>query len=299
MLIILFIFFLFILLHHQNHLQLTFLKRLKVIQPIIRRYETQGSSPILVVAEDFNQWVCKYRDENKLFNEFLSAEFAKLWGINIPENALIEIDYDKHIKNFSNKRGLERKFFDKDCFGSLHLKDSLEVNDSFLNDKSFVRKIRNKDVFLKIALFDIWLSNEDRNSGNYNLLLNTEKGGYTLLYVIDHADIFNSSMAYINQNEIEILTEEDTILNSKLSTLLLSNETQIAQKVDDLLRDFRTFVDVCKNNLSDILSQVPVNWKINLQQYQSKVEDAFSEKWLDICDDKFRYYVQQFIIKKR
>lgn len=49
------------------------------------------------MGDDLNQWVCKYNDLNKLFNELLASEFAKLWHINIPECALVEIDYDRHI----------------------------------------------------------------------------------------------------------------------------------------------------------------------------------------------------------
>ena len=84
------------------------MKRLKSIQSIIKKYDTQGSSPVLIMANDLNQWVCKYRDVNQLFNELLAYQFAKIWQINIPEGAFIEIDYEKHIKPLEDKRGLER-----------------------------------------------------------------------------------------------------------------------------------------------------------------------------------------------
>ena len=79
------------------------MKRLKSIQPILKKYDTQGSSPILVMANDLKQWVCKYRNVNQLFNELLSYQFAKIWQINIPECALIEIDYKKHIELLKNR----------------------------------------------------------------------------------------------------------------------------------------------------------------------------------------------------
>ncbi len=59
------------------------MKRLKSIQPILKKYDTQGSSPILVMANDLKQWVCKYRNVNQLFNELLSYQFAKIWHINL------------------------------------------------------------------------------------------------------------------------------------------------------------------------------------------------------------------------
>ena len=55
---------------------------MKAIQPIIKRFYTYGSSPILVMGNDNQLWVCKYNDYNKLFNELLAAELAKIWNIH-------------------------------------------------------------------------------------------------------------------------------------------------------------------------------------------------------------------------
>ena len=280
-------------------IKIALLKRLKCILPIIDRYNTKGSQPILVMGEDFNQWVCKYRDINKLFNELLAYEFAKLWDICIPESALIEINYDKHVQTFSDKKGLERRFFEKECFGSQLLIDALDVNSSMLGNKEVVRKIENKDDLLKISLFDIWLSNEDRNCGNYNLLLKTIEGerGYTLFYIIDNTEIFNSSMAY--SQGLTNITEEDTVLNSELAVLLFKKDTQIVKKVDTLLSLFPYFVGSCKKELSNIYQQIPPKWNINISQYEPKINKLFSEKWLDICNKTFRTYIQTLIIPKQ
>ena len=156
-------------------IRIQLLKTVRSIQPITEKYDTMGSSPILVIGSDFNQWVCKYNDINKLFNELLASEFAKLWQINIPETALVQIDYDKHIIPFNNKKGLERRFFERECFGSRFLDNAFDVNKTLLVNKDIVQRIKNKEDFLKIALFDIWLANEDRNAGNYNLLLRSVK----------------------------------------------------------------------------------------------------------------------------
>lgn len=272
------------------------LKRVKSIQPIIKRYDTQGSRPIQIMGDDLNQWVCKYGDVQKLFNELLAYEFAKLWDIKIPESALIEIDYNKHVQTFSDKKGLDRRFFERECFGSCFLEGTIDVNKSMLGNKEIVRRIKNKDDFLKISLFDIWLSNEDRNCGNYNLLLKTIEGGggYTLLYIIDNADIFNSSMAY-TQGLMDI-TEEDTLLNSELAVLLFKKDTQIVKKVDSLLSLFPSFVESCKKELSNIYQQIPQKWNINISQYETKINELFSENWLNICDKNFRTYIQTQII---
>lgn len=272
------------------------MKRVKSIQPILKRYDTQGSSPILIMGDDLNQWVCKYRDVQKLFNELLAYEFAKLWNICIPESALIEIDYDKHVQTFSEKKGLDRRFFERECFGSCFLEEALDVNKSMLGNKEIVRRIKNKDDFLKISLFDIWLSNEDRNCGNYNLLLKTIEGGggYTLFYIIDNTEIFNSSMAY-TQGLMDI-TEEDTVLNSELAVLLFKKDTQIVKKMNTLLSLFPSFVGSCKKELSNIYQQIPQKWNINISEYDPKINELFSKNWLDICERNFRTYIQTQII---
>lgn len=176
-------------------------------------------------ANDENIWYCKYKDNNILFNELLAYHFAKIWGINIPECAFITIDYEKYIVSYSNedKRLLQKSFFDKECFGSQALEDAFDVDNSIIiTKKQIIRKITNKEDFLKIALFDIWLANEDRKANNYNLLLAPTDKGFTLFYVIDHANIFNTSAAY--RYQICELTEEDTVLNSNLATILFKKK---------------------------------------------------------------------------
>ena len=274
----------------------TQLEKLKSIQPIIKKYDTQGSSPILVMANDLNQWVCKYKHKNQLFNELLAYQFAKIWQINIPECALIEIDYEKHIKPFNEKRGLERRFFERECFGSLFLHNAIEVNKTILIDKNIVRRIKNKNDLLKIALFDIWLSNEDRTTNNYNLLLQAVKGGYSILYIIDNTEIFNSSMAY--SQYIELITQVDSVLNSDLATLIFKNDTETVKEVNTLLKEFPVFTKKCQDHLQSILNQVPQQWHIDLQKYETKIDTIFTENWLKNCENTFREYTQTSIIHK-
>ena len=272
------------------------MKRLKSIQSIIKKYDTQGSSPVLIMANDLNQWVCKYRDVNQLFNELLAYQFAKIWQINIPEGAFIEIDYEKHIKPLEDKRGLERRFFERECFGSLFLQNAIEVNKTILTDKDIIRRIKNKNDLLKIALFDIWLSNEDRTFNNYNLLLQAIKGGFSTLYIIDNTEIFNSSMAY--DQSMELITQGDSVLNSDLATFIFKNDTETVREMNDLLKEFPIFTKNCQDNLQSILNQVPQKWHIDLQSHKTKIDIIFTEDWLKICEHTFRKYIQTSIIHK-
>lgn len=269
------------------------MRTIKAIQPIIKRFYTYGSSPILVMGNDNQLWVCKYNDYNKLFNELLAAELAKIWNINVPESALVSIDYDLCVKNFEDNRGLERRYFERECFGSQYVKDTIDVNNSILVNTKLIDRILNKDDFLKIALFDIWLSNEDRNRGNYNLLLQAIEGGFLWLYVIDHSDIFNSSMAY--SNRLVEITEEESLLTSDLASLLFQNDISLARKLTFLWEDFYRYTVLCNDCLPSILAQVPKNWKIDIPYYEAKIRTIFSPQWIETCKNTFKEYTRHLI----
>lgn len=267
------------------------MKHLRAIQTIQRILPTNGSNPIEIMANDENIWYCKYKDNNILFNELLAYHFAKIWGINIPECALITIDYDKYVADYEDKRLLQKSFFDKECFGSQALEDAFEINNAIIN-KQITQRITNKEDFLKIAIFDILLANEDRNANNYNLLLAPTDKGFTLLYVIDHANIFNTSAAY--RYQICELTEEDTVLNSNLATILFKKNSSFREKVDNLITEFRNSAKLCEGQLPTILAKVPESWKIDISAYKKTIQGIFETKWLDSCERIFREYTQKF-----
>lgn len=149
---------------------------------------------------------------------------------------------------------------------------------------------------LKIALFDIWLSNEDRTFNNYNLLLQAIKGGFSILYIIDNTEIFNSSMAY--DQSMELITQGDSVLNSDLATFIFKNDTETVREMNDLLKEFPIFTKNCQDNLQSILNQVPQKWHIDLQSHKTKIDIIFTEDWLKICEHTFRKYIQTSIIHK-
>lgn len=146
---------------------------------------------------------------------------------------------------------------------------------------------------MKIALFDIWLSNEDRNRGNYNLLLQAIEGGFLWLYVIDHSDIFNSSMAY--NNRLVEITEEESLLTSELALLLFQKDISFAEKQTLLLEDFHRYIVLCNDCLPSILAQVPKNWRIDTPYYETKIRTIFSPQWIETCKNTFKEYTRHLI----
>ena len=272
------------------------MKLLYTIEEVHKIFNTSGSSPLLVTCDDFKDWVCKYDKSPKhLFNELLASEFAKLWNIRTPETALIIVK-DEHIP-FDKFPQLQPAYFKKECFGSLYLKNTKEIDLSFIplfREKSFRNKIQQKSDFLKIALFDIWLANEDRNHNNFNLLLHYSSNNTTFFYAIDHVNIFNSSFLVYG---IADLTEDDTIIKTELAKLLFGNVRKLTEIVDKLVESFYLCTIECENNLELIFDLIPNSWLIDKAEIKTKMlKHLFSDEWKKQCEVNFRTFIQSFIL---
>lgn len=272
------------------------MKSLHSIEEIHKLYETPGSSPVLVTCNDLNDWVCKYdKFPIYLLNELLAYEFARIWGIKVPETAIIKVK-EEHVP-IDKFPKLQKINFKKECFGSLFLKDSKELDITTLalfKEKNFRDKVHDKSDFLKIALFDIWLSNEDRNHNNFNLLLNLSPEKYYFFYAIDHVSIFNSSNLDYGLYQIN---EFESIINTDLAKVLFSKNNKIKDIVNNLVENFYLCKTECKDKLSEILQKVPSSWNIDLDYIKNKLnESIFQEEWNKSCENSFRQFVQSFII---
>ncbi|WP_147243788.1 HipA family kinase [Pedobacter miscanthi] len=272
------------------------MKQLQTIQEVHKMFNTTGSNPLLVTCNDLNDWVCKYdKFPNYLFNELVASEFGKLWGINIPETSLIKVKREHvPVERFPK---LQLNLFDKDCFGSLYIENTKEIDLTFtplFKEKSFRDKVLVKSDFLKIALFDLWLANEDRNYNNNNLLMHYAKDNSLSFYAIDHVAIFNSS--FLNYG-IQALTENESILNTDLARLLFANDRKLGETVNKLIENFYLCTKDCETSLVNILALVPNSWAIDTVEIRSKIEQyLFNDAWKKQCEDHFRAFIHSLIL---
>ncbi len=272
------------------------MQQLYTIEEAHKIFPTNGSSPILVTCNDFRDWVCKYdRASKNLFNELLAAKFAAIWGIRTPEIALIDVRKE-HVP-LDKFPSVRHSFLDHVCFGSLYLEGSKEVDHSLLplfRDPGFQRKLCDRADFLKIALFDIWMANDDRNHNNFNLLLHVSPERMHFFYAIDHVNIFNSS--HLNY-EIAELTEDDSIIKTDLAKVLFGKSRGITEIVNSLVEKFYLCIEECQTKFDEILTLVPASWGINKEETKYKVmQQLFEGQWIKRCEKNFRMFVQSFII---
>lgn len=270
---------------------------LNTITKAFKQFET-GQRPILISCDDLNDWICKYdRDKKNLFYEVISVEFAKLWEIKVPETALIKVD----INHIPSEYGLANHLFDTPCFGSKFIKNSKELDQTLITlfkEKSYLNKLQNKSDLFLIGMFDLWLSNEDRNFNNSNLLIDINDVSCNLIYAIDHGSIFNSGG--IIYGEIYQITEDESIINTDFGKIIYNSTSDKKNLIDKTIEKLYLCTNKCKDNFEEILKKIPVEWDINIEEQSDLIKESiFSDRWLKECENSFKTIIQSNLLNEK
>lgn len=270
--------------------------RLVSIEEISKRFDTSGSRPLLVHASDMEDYVCKYPyhpNDSKLLNEFIAFHFARIWNIRIPELALVQVRQE-HLPQDMLGMGLSYISIQKPLVGSLQITDVVEIIDktSVGFSDSDLKKF-NKFEFLKIALFDIWLSNEDRNCGNMNLLINQQEEAISPI-AIDHEKIFNSRSPL---SGIELITYEDSLFYSNLfHRLFRSQKGKNLRLFEEIGASLQPYTSRCQRDLQSIIDSLPEEWGFEKNEiYRSLIDGIFSEGWISEVGKAYKEFITLMI----
>lgn len=198
------------------------IKRLNSISSIQKVFCDTNRSPVVVLADDFNEYVCKHTRHTPasyLFNELLANRFLKYWNLKVPEVVFIKVK-PEHLKPEDFSAKLQPVDFNVTTIGFEYLMNSFEANQLMATIKSSksIKLFQQKNDLLKIALFDIWIANEDRKQNNYNLLLVQEPYGKINFAPIDHEMIFNTGN--LDKGLVE-LTEDESLATSTIFRKLI------------------------------------------------------------------------------
>lgn len=252
-----------------------------------------------VLCSDVNEYVCKYSRNNPasgLFNEYLAAEFLRIWGLKVPDFSVVNIKAE-HIPGEIVGTTIQPRFFLSPCFGSRHNDFGKEIDPSIgviRDDAKIIKKIKNKEDLLSIALFDLWMANEDRNHNNYNLLLNTDPEYHFV--PIDHEKCFNSNSLNA-QRALVMLTEDETLLNTDLTKLIFQNTKGLANQIDDLIVNYYLWVAECQKSLENVITAIPEQWGIAKADKIALLNASlFQETWIAECETTFRDYTTRFLL---
>jgi hypothetical protein len=226
-------------------------KMLKSIQNIQKYYETTGSAPVLVLASDLNLYVCKYAyaDTSTLEREYLASCFLKIWHIYTPEVEWIQIHHKHNI--FPNM--VANKYFIKPCFGSKYIDNHNLINFQFHSEADISTFLLQRESFLKIALFDLWVCHQDRFVHNSNLLQSYEEMKF--FCAIDHSSIFDNGNQY--QDNLSVLSYEKSILNTPIFKQSLQLKPITSIELQILFDSFKNDVEICLSALDSIFDTMP------------------------------------------
>lgn len=268
------------------------MQTLHSLTEIHKLYETGGSRPVEVMCENFETYICKYSlpPADKLFREYIANRFAHIWGLHRPEGACVFIDRE-HIPLDKIPDHISYEHFRIPCFGTRKHPYAKEVDATFLGKNDYRRALVDVEDYLKIALFDLWLSNEDRNAGNFNLLLDPIEGSEMFRFLlIDHERIFNSGNT---DQEIYPISLEDSLIDAPHFDMLFRSSKKLRDSIEILTGNFYIWVEACNNRLTDLLSKVPPTWEIDLAYMKDYLNaHIFRESWLKVTEQHFRTYIQ-------
>ena len=231
-------------------------------------YQT-GDRPILVLCADGYHYICKYKQPgysaNKLVNELIGSEFAREWRIDTPHNSLIVNDpiiWDDKGITHDLKAPL---------WGSRKMDSVFDLSD--INCNQIRPSFRSLYDLLTIALFDMWMANEDRTCNNYNLLYDMKQ---ERIVSIDYGGIFNSG---ITNNPVCQLNTQDSIISSNLYDSLKKADSE---RVSNSMRlTFLKNVSNCKRTSRELLNSIPLEWGIDVSMFEAKLNELFDVNWVN------------------
>lgn len=257
-------------------------------------YFETGCTPLLVHCTDLNFYVCKYNTGNSTANtlcrEFIAAAFLKLWALQVPDFSFITIK-PHHKPDFPHNVNS-----DQPCFGSRFNNEYKEI-DAFLQEMSLSQKQKfMKEDYLTIAFFDLWVGNDDRYHRNFNLMLKAIDNEYYFV-PIDHNAVFHNGN---ESRENYVLSYEETLLSSPLMhSLFKIKDLTKNYDIASLLDKWYLYIQSCKLALTDVLSQMPVEWQVdNTEENNNLVQFLFKESWFTECKNTFIEYLQRTVNSK-
>ena len=267
------------------------MKYINSISPISKIYDSKGSKPVLIECDDLEHYVCKYNTvngstANKLYSEYIGACFLKYWELPVPDFAFVNI-LEEHI---TDNDVIQPAFFRTICFGSKFSRNYKEA-DKFLSSINGRQKslFPHKYNFLKIALFDIWISNEDRRHDNYNLMLDVENDNNFI--PIDHETIFNTGLL---SSGLEYISPDESIIDTPFANALYTRKELVNKNIIDLIqKEYYICIEKCITNIDTILNEVPNDWLVNIENEKELLKaELFKKEWIDGAFNEFKQFLQ-------
>ena len=225
----------------------------------------------MVMCSDINIYVCKYMRSSaiayKLVCELIGARMAMEWKLSTPSIAIVKIR-PSHWEGINLPHNLSAP-----SIGSKWLDGVIDITPSTYAE--LPANINMLGQLMRIALFDFWIANEDRNANNANLMYDVIQ---SQLVSIDYGCIFNTATF---DYPLSQLTTTDTILCSELFMHLTKNQdkTTILGLTDLLKKEYMECLNQSCSMADQILEEMPTEWKVPQYIIKEKLCQLFDEQW--------------------
>jgi hypothetical protein len=262
--------------------------------PIIdsaKRIEQQfrtGEEPVLVMCSDVNLYVCKYMRSSaaayKLACELIGARMAEAWQLDTPDIALVRIK-PSHWAGINQSHSMSAP-----SIGSRWMDGVVDITPSTY--AKVPATIDTLEQLMKIALFDFWIANEDRNANNANLMYDVIR---SRLVSIDYGCILNTATF---EYPLSQLTTTDTILWSDLFRHLAQGQEKTAiQAIADRLKEvFSENLQRASVQVNLVIEDMPEEWNLFVkpeEQNEACFDSALARK------GRMKSNVPQNVVKEK
>ncbi len=237
---------------------------------LIQELETDGHSPMQFICSDGSVYYVKYRS-GKSFNkteinclvfEMICTRLLQRLQIPVPDHALVIINADSYVPGqlITNKRYIKQGVIG---WGSKEIEQTDLIKEiEQIQKKTEFNKLLNPDDLIRIAIFDLWVDNADRHSGNYNLLIKMENGKLKII-TIDHAFTFGGlkGMNIFNitsQPSLHRKLIDSQYFRSVVKYFRKNERLEIASQFLSLLPE----LDI-ENIVNEVFTQIPTDWDID------------------------------------
>lgn len=248
------------------------------IRPIELQLNT-GEEPVLVLCSDLHSYICKYMRSSasacKLACELIGSTLASCWNLPTPNIAFVLIKPD-HWAGLRTPHSVSAL-----TLGSERLEGVIDVTPTTYREIE-PTKVASEQL-VKIALFDFWIANEDRNANNANLLYDINRGCFVS---IDYGCILNTATFDFPMSQ---LTSTDTILWSDLFQHLLggTKEAAITKIVESTKAYYKECIKQSQDGIATILENLPSDWNVPKDVVEWKLNQLLEADWISEVWDNF------------
>ena len=269
-------------------------------QYLVEEMKTDGHNPMLFVCDDGNSYYCKYRNQYSkteldcLVYELVCHYLLKRLNIPTPEIAFAVIEKDSYD---INKLRANRRYITPEtiCFASKEATNTALVTGiQSITGKTQIRKFENIYDLLKIAIFDLWVDNQDRGNGskeNYNFLLQSIQVHNELTNKITTKYrwlAFDHAFAFGGVNNLRIFNE--TLLPSTSFKLVESQYFKTFKKYFKSL-NYQMIIENCitlqRNEIEriihDVFVQIPKEWQTPISLEERIVDFLSNEARINLA----------------